>query len=116
MFKNIHDKYFIHGIFYYVLVQNPGHDHFGHANTKLEGYVWDWFEDLELIKFNYEGIQNETVFIPGSGLGYGGSSYELSYEKYSALNLKHNTVFIKILKNSKTYIYRKNKHFYFVEK
>lgn len=116
MLKNMNDKYFINGILYYGVVQNPGHDHYGHANTKLDGYVWDWFEDLELIKFNYEGIQNEVVIIPGSGMGYGGSSHKVTYEKYSALNLKHNTIFIKIIKNKKTYVYRKNKGFYFVEK
>jgi hypothetical protein len=116
MLKNANDNYFINGVLHYGLVQNPGHDHYGHANTKLEGYVWNWFEDLEVINFNYEGIENEIITVPGSGMGYGGTSFDVTYEKYSALNLKHKTVFIKINKNKKRYVYRKNKGLYFVEK
>ena len=115
-FKNLNDKKHINGIKNFALVQNPDHDLLGHADTKLEGYVWHWFEDLELLKFEYKGIETETITTPGGGMGYGGSSQDIEYEKYNAKSLKYNTIFIDIMKNSKNYFYKDTKKMYYSTK
>lgn len=115
-YKNLDDSNYINGVKNYGLIQNPDKDLLGHANTKTEAYVWHWFEDLESITFDYKGLETETITTPGSGLGYGGNSQEIEFEKYNVKNLKYNTVFKSIMKNGKRYFYKDAKKMYYSTK
>ena len=101
MLKNLNDKDYIKGILYAGLVQNPDHDRFGHANTKIEGYVWDWFEDLEKINLSYSHTETKRQIItdriePETTVIIKSKIYKSSGEKY-------NTQFLRILKNGQKY-------------
>ncbi|KIC63580.1 hypothetical protein [Chryseobacterium taiwanense] len=102
MYKNLNDRDYIGGVKAAGLMQNPGHDQYGHANTKLEGYVWDWFEDLEVITLTFS--RTETVYqrMPSDGLGPA-TSIPLKVNIYKSSGMKHNKQFIKIYKNKETY-------------
>lgn len=110
MFKNINDEDYIKNIKYAALIQNPDHDQYGHANTKLEGYVWNWFEDLEgiILSFSHE----ETSYrIIDSDLG---PSKTIPIKKaiYIASNLKYNTQFMSIVKEGKLYQHSSHNIYY----
>jgi hypothetical protein len=102
MYKNLNDRSYIGAIQFAGLVQNPGHDHYGHANTKIEGYVWNWFEDLETINLNFN--RTETVYkrMPSDGLGPA-TTTTIKMNIYTGTGTKHNSQFIKIYKNKKIY-------------
>lgn len=102
MYKNLNDRNYIGGIQFAGLVQNPGHDRYGHANTKIEGYVWEWFEDLETINLTFNNTKTVYQRVPSDGLGPS-TTTTIKMNIYKSSGTKHNHQFIKIYKNKKTY-------------
>ena len=73
----------------------------GIDNTKIEGYVWDWFEDLEKINLSYSHTETKRQIItdriePETTVIIKSKIYKSSGEKY-------NTQFLRILKNGQKY-------------
>ncbi|MFK7050963.1 hypothetical protein FLACOL_00719 [Flavobacterium columnare] len=92
------------------LVQNPDHDHLGHAYTKLRGYVWNWFEDLEKIAFTFNRSETKYQRLPSDGLGPA-TTIKLQLKIYSSHSNKYNTQFIKVYKNGKYYHFHSNNEY-----
>lgn len=115
MYKNFDDAPNIGGVNFFGTAKNPAGDEFGHMYTKEKDYVWHWFEDLELINFQFINEENKTYTTPSSGIGYGGSSYTVLQKNYSAVDLKYNSIFLKIKKNSKLFFYDDKNEKYYTE-
>ncbi len=104
MYKNANDTAFIKGIKYAGLVKNPRVDEFGHMYTKEEAFVWKWFEDLELVIFNYGRSEKKYNRHPSDGLGPSTNSvYKVNI--YTSSGEIHQTQFRKVLKNNSIYHY-----------
>ncbi|MFC6095275.1 hypothetical protein ACFPVY_01335 [Flavobacterium qiangtangense] len=116
MYKNFNDAPNIGGIQSSALAKNPKDDEFGHMYTKEEDFVWKWFEDLEAMQFQLLNQESKIYTTPGSGMGYGGTSRTVLQINYSATNLKHNSTFLKVRKNSQIYFYDKKTGNYFTER
>jgi hypothetical protein len=116
MYKNADDANVLRGIKASGIVKNPRKDKFGHMYTKDESFVWNWFEDLELIEFQFINEETKTYTSPGSGMGYGGSSYQVVRKNHKPLNIKHQTVFERVMKNGKFYFYDTKTKNYYTEK
>ena len=85
------------------------------CNTKDEAFVWGWFEDLELIEFQFGNQENKTYTTPGSGMGYGGTSTTVLQKNFNALKVKSPTPFSRVYKNSKFYFYDEKTKKYYTE-
>ena len=109
-YKNLNDGDYIKGIKYAGLIQNPDHDQYGHANTKLEGYVWDWFEDLERINLTYSRTETKYERLPSDGLGPA-TTITIKMKIFKSSGTKHNTQFIKIFKNGQIYHHHSNNEY-----
>ncbi|PDS23237.1 hypothetical protein [Flavobacterium branchiophilum] len=113
MYKNADDTTVLKGIKAAGIFKNPKKDEFGHMYTKEEDFVWKWFEDLELVKFQFLNEEVKTYSTPSSGMGYGGSSYQVVQKNYKAINILNKTVFERVMKNGEFYFYdEKNKNYY----
>ena len=99
-YKNFDDKNTINKIKNWGVVDNPDNDLQGHGATKISSYTWDWFEDLEALQFDFKGVIDKVA----SNIGIYGVKL-IGYEKYETKNLKHNTVFDRIIKNGVKYSY-----------
>jgi len=110
IFKNVNDRDYIKNIRYAALIQNPDHDQYGHANTKTEGYVWNWFEDLESLELNFSHEDTEYKIIE-SDLGQH-TTIPIKKVFYNSINLKYNTQFINIFKDGKVYSYYSDNIYY----
>jgi hypothetical protein len=116
MYKNADDTTVIKGIKASGIVKNPNKDEFGHMYTKDESFVWKWYEDLELIEFQFINEEIKIFTTPGSGMGYGGGSYQVVRKNQKILNLKNQTVFERVMKNGKFYFYDEKTKNYYTEK
>ena len=113
MYKNFDDAPVIKGIKASAIIKNPKKDEFGHMYTKEEDFVWNWFEDLELIEFQFLNEETKTFSTPSNGMGYGGTTYKVIQKNNKANNLKHNTNFLRVMKNGAFYFYdSKTKQYY----
>lgn len=110
LLKNINDKSRINNVKFTALVQNPDHDQYGHANTKLESYVWNWFEDLEKIELNFSHEDIEYRIIHSDLGPY--TTIPIKKVFYNSTNLKHNTQFISIFKGEDLYSYHSDNVYY----
>lgn len=115
MYKNFDDAPVIGGIKCSGLAKNPRDDEFGHMYTKEQTFVWNWFEDLELVDFQFINQETKTYYYSGGGMGYGGSSSTVLQKNYNAVNLKHNSKFIRIIKNSRNYFFNDKNNTYYTE-
>lgn len=116
MYKNFNDAPNIIGIQSSAIAKNPKNDEFGHMYTKEQNFVWNWFEDLEAVQFNFLNEETKIYTTPGNGMGYGGTSRTVLQKNYTAIQLKHNSIFIKVKKNSQIYFYDKVTGTYFTER
>lgn len=115
MYKNANDSSIIRGVKFSGISKNPKGDKFGHMYTKDEAFVWGWFEDLELIEFQFVNQENKTYSTPGSGMGYGGTSTTVLQKNFNALKVKSPTPFSRVYKNSKFYFYDEKTKKYYTE-
>ncbi|MBT2622087.1 hypothetical protein [Chryseobacterium sp. ISL-6] len=115
MYKNANDAVIINGLKSSGLAKNPKNDKFGHMYTKEESFVWNWFEDLESINFQFINEETKTYYHGGGGMGYGGSSSTVLQKNYNAMNLKNNTKFIRVIKNSTNYFFNEKNNTYYTE-
>lgn len=115
MYKNANDSSTIRGVKFSGISKNPKGDEFGHMYTKDEAFVWGWFEDLELIEFQFVNQENKTYTTPGSGMGYGGTSTTVLQKNFNALKVKSPTPFSRVYKNSKFYFYDEKTKKYYTE-
>lgn len=116
MYKNFNDAPNIVGVQSSALAKNPKNDEFGHMYTKEQNFVWNWFEDLESVQFEFLNEETKTYTTQGNGMGYGGTSRTVLQKNYNATQLKHNSVFIKVKKDSENYFYDKATGKYFTER
>lgn len=116
MYKNFNDATNIVGVQSAAIAKNPRNDKFGHMYTKEQDFVWKWFEDLEAVQFQFLNQETKIYTTPGSGMGYGGSSRTVTQQNFTATNLKHNSIFMKVKKDSKLYFYDKQTGNYFTER
>ncbi|MDH6252781.1 hypothetical protein M2347_002508 [Chryseobacterium sp. H1D6B] len=102
MYKNADDAATIKGVRFSGLVKNPKDDEFGHMYTKDEAFVWNWFEDLEVINFTYQRSEKKYMHMPSDGLG---PSTTTAYTEkiYAGSGVKHNTQFKRVIKNNTVY-------------
>ncbi len=115
MYKNANDSSIINGVKFTGIAKNPKKDEFGHMYTKDEAFVWKWFEDLELIEFQFVNQENKTYTTPGSGMGYGGTSIQVVRKNFNALNVKGTIPFSRVYKNSIFYFYDEKTKKYYTE-
>ncbi|MGO4709814.1 hypothetical protein AB4Y90_12000 [Chryseobacterium sp. 2TAF14] len=115
MYKNFDDAPTIDGVKFSAVAKNPNEDKFGHMYTKQEAFVWHWFEDLELVNFQFINQETKTYYTPSGGMGYGGTSHTVLQKNYAAIDLKHNSIFLKVRKNSKIFFYDKKNNKYYTE-
>jgi len=116
MYKNFDDTPVIKGIKASGIIKNPNKDEFGHMYTKEESFVWKWYEDLELVEFQFLNQETKKYSTPSSGMGYGGTTYNITQKNHKANNLKHNTNFLRVMKNGVFYFYDSKTNQYYTEK
>lgn len=84
--------------------------------TKEQNFVWNWLEDLESVQFEFLNEETKTYTTQGNGMGYRGTSRTVLQKNYNATQLKHNSIFIKVKKDSENYFYDKATGKYFTER
>ena len=82
-YKNFDDRPLMKGIRNACVVENPKDDLFGHMYTKQEKFVWDWFEDLNEVKFR----PIKTITLPSWGGAKEHQVYELINNNKSKFDL-----------------------------
>lgn len=82
-FKNLNDRPLIRNIKNASVAQNPLDDMYGHDYSKRKGFVWNWFEDLNELKFK----PIRKVNLPSWGGLKEHQVYELIYTHGSKFDL-----------------------------
>lgn len=82
-FKNLNDRPLIRNIKNASVAQNPLDDMYGHDYSKRKGFVWNWFEDLNELKFR----PIRKVNLPSWGGLKEHQVYELIYTHGSKFDL-----------------------------